>query len=76
MDAIEYLNMFNDKLEVNKLRNWPRRRQWNYLQADLKKCKIFDGKKRSTDKDCWTVPYRDEVLRAVEPDKKNNLWTY
>jgi hypothetical protein len=41
---------FSNQPEGNRLRN---RNQWNCVQADLKKCKIFDWKKRLVKRDSW-----------------------
>ena len=44
--------ILNNQPEGNRLRGRPRISGWNYVYADLKKCKLFDWKKR-TDRDCW-----------------------
>ena len=45
------------------------RNQWNYLQANLKECELFDWKKKSTDRGAG----RWDSVRAVGTDNKKKI---
>ena len=59
-------SIFNNQLEGNRLRVRHRNHWCNCVQADLNKCKLFDWKKRSTDRDGW----KKSIEEALGPDKR------
>ena len=46
-------SIFGNQPEQNRLKGRSRNRGWNFVNADLKKCKIFNWKKWSKDRQRW-----------------------
>ena len=66
-------SIFNNQPERNSFRGRPRNSWWNSVHADLKKSKIFDWMKASTERDHWKRRVEEEKPLIGRYDQSRRL---